>query len=181
MSAPPDKSLSCVHTRVLHEHAQLLAEDSSPHGLELDLVDAFVKNESVGQHDPRLPMSCMDTIVTEMSFRYGRADIVVFHIDGSASVIEAKDGTRGYNHVVSGIGQAALYAVQLANTKGALKKVRTCLLWTSTGDLQLDGVIEQMCHQASVVPLPWMSMKSLMAIDAATSTVLKMMRDHGRT
>lgn len=103
----------------------------------------------------------------------------MFHVDGSASVIEVKDGTKGYNHVVSGIGQAALYSVQLAMTKGAIKRVRKCLLWTSTGDTLLDGVIEDACEQAGAIPMPWQSMASLMASREAVVRVLGMERKNG--
>jgi hypothetical protein len=142
------------------------------HGIERDLVNLFRESFEAGIYEDRIPLGRNDTIVYEMAFRFGRADIVVFHADGSASVIEAKDGTKGYNHVVSGIGQAALYAVQLAATKGALTRVRKCLLWTSTGSVALDGTIEEACEQAGVIPLPWQSMGSLMASREAVTTVL---------
>ena len=103
-----------------------------------------------------------------MSFRYGRADLVLFHVDGSATVVEAKDGSRGYTHVVAGIGQAGLYATQLAMSKGAIKKVRRALLWSSTGDAMLDALIEESCLQAGVVPVPWPSMRVLQETTLAT-------------
>lgn len=104
----------------------------------------------------RIPLdNSLDTIVYEMAFKFGRADIVIFHKDGSASVIEVKDGTQGYRHVVAGIGQAGLYASQLAMNKNTLTIVRKCLLWTSTGDVSLDAIIENSCEQANVIPMPW--------------------------
>lgn len=102
-----------------------------------------------------IPISKNDTVIYEMSFKYGRADIVVFHTDGSASVIEVKDGTKGYNHVVSGIGQAGLYAYQLAMNKNTLTKIRKCLLWTSTGDVMADTVICGVCKSANIIYMPW--------------------------
>jgi hypothetical protein len=95
-----------------------------------------------------------DTVVYEMALKFGRADIVIFHADGTASVIEVKDGSKGYNHVVSGIGQAALYATQLA-LKGTVRRVRKCLLWTSTGNVDVDAMVETACEQSETVPLPW--------------------------
>lgn len=126
-------------------------------GVEADIVDIFVRCATGGHAiEDRIPLNPdTDTIIREMSFKYGRADIVIFHVDGSASVIEAKDGSRGYNHVVSGIGQASLYAAQLGARAGAVTKVRKCLLWTSTGDAILDGVIEDVCLTANTIPLPW--------------------------
>ncbi|MFL9943718.1 hypothetical protein [Paraburkholderia graminis] len=142
------------------------------HGIERDIVNLFKEQIQTGHLEDRIPMTAHDKVVYEMALKFGRADIVVFHFDGSASVIEVKDGTKGYNHVVSGIGQAALYATQLAATKGALKRVRKCLLWSSTGSIALDATIEAACEQAGVVPLPWQSMASLMATREAVINVL---------
>ena len=110
--------------------------------------------------EDRIPLKQeVDKIVYEMAFKFGRADIVIFHMDGSASVIEVKDGTKGYAHVVSGIGQASLYAAQLGMSKGALRAVRKCLLWTSTGDVDADAAIEIACEKSGTVPMPWGSLK----------------------
>lgn len=141
------------------------------HGVESDIVRTFRESAERGYYDPLLPMTPQDSIAYELPLRFGRADIVVFHVDGSASVIEVKDGARGYNHVVCGIGQAALYAVQIAQ-KGAIKRVRKCLLWTSTGDLLLDVVIQIACEQADTIPLPWQSTASLLAMRRAVASVL---------
>lgn len=127
-------------------------------GKERDIVRLFDMCMKAGKNeclDDGIPLNVLDTVVYEMAFKFGRADIVVFHIDGSASVIEVKDGTKGYNHVVAGIGQAALYASQLALNKGSLTKVRKCLLWTSTGNAWADQFIEFACLTAKCVPLPW--------------------------
>jgi hypothetical protein len=142
------------------------------HGVEKYIVQAFGQSFGCGIYEDRIPMTGGDTIVYEMALKFGRADIVVFHVDGSASVIEVKDGTKGYNHVVAGIGQATLYAVQLASRKDAVKRVRRCLLWSSAGSHLLDGVIEETCEQAGVIPLPWPSMRQLVAIRKATERVV---------
>lgn len=129
-------------------------------GVEKDLVRWFCEAHMVNcrldeQFPSAFPISHLDTVVTEMAFKFGRADIVVFHIDGSASVIEAKNGSHGYNHVVAGIGQAGLYAAQLAMNKGALTCVRKCLMWTSTGDIILDALIQETCLQTRTVPIQY--------------------------
>ena len=125
-------------------------------GTERDIVELFqMLAKGKPAAEDRIPLAAGDTVVTEMAFKFGRADIVVFHQDGSASVIEVKDGTKGYNHVVAGLGQAGLYAVQLAMNKGTLTKVRKCLLWTSTGNIACDVLIEIMCEHANAIPLPW--------------------------
>lgn len=156
----------------IEAETRVILESGAPHGVEKDIVRLFRESVSAGVLEDRIPMSVYDTVVYEMALKFGRADIVAFHSDGSASVIEAKDGSKGYNHVVSGIGQAALYSVQLAMSKGAVKHVRKCLLWTSTGNILLDGVIEEACEQAGVIPLPWQSMASLMATQEAVKRVL---------
>ena len=155
---------------------KLIVDRGPLHGVERDIVNLFRESFQAGIYEDRIPLTGADTIVYEMALKFGRADIVVFHIDGTASVIEVKDGTKGYNHVVSGIGQAGLYAAQLAATKGALKRVRKCLLWSSTGSIELDGTIEETCEQASVIPLPWQSMDSLMASREAVTKVIKRSR-----
>ena len=151
---------------------RILVEGSAPHGVERDLVRTFLEMTEAGHFDERLPQSPMDTVATELSFKHGRADIVIFHADGSASVIEVKDGSVGYSHVVSGIGQASLYAVQLAR-KDAVRKVHRCLMWTSVGSADADALIEEACESAGVVPLPYPSMKILMASRLAAEIVVK--------
>lgn len=133
--------------------------DTCLYGKESDITKMFAVMVGAGNADERLAIGASDTVVYEMAFRFGRADIVVFHINGSASVIEVKDGTKGYSHVVSGLGQAGLYAAQLAE-KRVLTKVRRCLLWTSTGSVVCDGLIEVMCEQAGAMALPWGSLDS---------------------
>ncbi|EFF76087.1 hypothetical protein [Achromobacter piechaudii] len=151
---------------------QAILSGMPEHGIERDIVQLFRESYEAGSLEDRIPMTLHDTVVYEMPLKFGRADIVIFHVDGSASVIEVKDGTKGYNHVVSGIGQAALYSVQLAMSKGSLRAVRKCLLWTSAGSVALDGVIEEACEQAGVVALPWQSMASLMASREAVMRVM---------
>jgi hypothetical protein len=171
MKMAQEKKAAPDWERIEAETHAILAS-GAPHGIEKDVVRLFRESVSAGVLEDRIPMSEHDTVVYEMALKFGRADIVVFHLDGSASVIEAKDGSNGYNHVVSGIGQAALYAVQLAMSKGAVKRVRKCLLWTSTGNILLDGVIEEACEHAGVIPLPWQSMASLMATGEAIARVI---------
>lgn len=128
---------------------------TKPHGVEVDIVRLFVLTAKADKSpEDRIPLNKLDTIVTEMAFKFGRADIVVFHVDGSASVIEVKDGTKGYGHVIRGLGQAGLYAAQLGMANAGMK-IRRCLLWTSTGNIEADGVIEQACEDAGVIALPW--------------------------
>lgn len=153
--------------------SRIIEAGEVPHGVERHLVQQFFELHQSGYLEDLIPMTQADTLVCEQSFKFGRADIVVYHADGSASVIEAKDGTRGYTHVVSGIGQATLYAVQLAASKGAVRKVRRCLLWTSTGNLPLDCLIETACEQAGVISLPMPSMHMLQATREAVTRLVQ--------
>lgn len=123
---------------------------------EASLVSMFlVTCQREATLDERLPfLSIHDSFVKEFRLPYGRADIVIFHLDGSATVVEAKDGTNGYNHVVAGIGQVGLYAAQLA-MKGQVRTVRRALLFSGTSHLEADLAIELACEQANVTPLPF--------------------------
>ncbi len=89
------------------------------------------------------------TIRQEMSIKGGRADISVFHADGTATIIEVKDGSHGAMHVAKGIGQVGLYAAQVA-LSGALKGVKRCLAWSSAGEAA-DAEIKKACEDAGVL------------------------------
>lgn len=142
-------------------------------GNEAELVLLFLEQEAAGHHDQEACIVPSDTIVREMPFRFGHADLVMFHVDGSVTVIEARDGSRGYDHVVAGIGRAGLYAVQLAASKGAVKRVRRALLWSSTDDFAADGAIGAACAVAGEIPMAWPSMRVLMANVAAVRGVME--------
>lgn len=153
---------SAVHISVSEDPVVVAAKAAiargyAPLGDESDIVRAFLETHACGFSDERLPLQQADTILCEQVLRYGRADIVVYHVDGTISVIEAKDGSKGYTAVVAGIGQATLYAAQLGQTKGVARCIRRCLMWASTGDLLLDVLIEDACRAAGVVPLPMAS------------------------
>lgn len=165
-----DKKL--IDWEAIEREFQSLLANCRLHGKETDIVRFFMHSYLGDCQETRIPMSRNDTVVREMAFKFGRADIVVFHIDGSASVIEVKDGTKGYNHVVSGIGQAGLYAAQLAINKQTLKSVRKCLLWTSTGNVSLDAIIEDVCENSGVIALPWAELSLHLAQEKAVSNVL---------
>lgn len=120
---------------------------------------------SGNQLDDRIPYnSSTDRIVFEFALKMGRVDAVIFHVDGSVSIIEAKDGTRGYTHVAQGIGQLSLYAVQFAMAGiSGVHIIRRCLHWTSVGSAEEDALLELACEQAGVIPMPNASLKVLLA------------------
>lgn len=128
-------------------------------GGEAALVKFFVDFQYTEWREPLIQFDpASDRICLEMSMRFGRADIVIFHGDGSVTVIEAKDGTKGYQHVAAGIGQVTLYATQLA-LAGTIRKVRRALLWSSTEDDLQDLTLCDACKLAGVLALPSPSMR----------------------
>lgn len=165
--------------QVTLEHERLLREGLAPPGGEQDLVQAFMDTHEGGCFDERLPsQAANDVVIREYVFRYGRADIVMFHQDGTATIIEAKDGSKGYTHVVGGIGQCSLYAAQLGAKPGALNAVRRCLMWSSAG-VFADVAIEDACILAGVTPLPFPAIQTLTASRAAVAIVLARGGHHG--
>lgn len=126
-------------------------------GGESALVLLFCSSAStVKIYEDRIPFDpSTDTLTCDFKLLWGRADLVISHFDGSMMVIIAKDGGRGHDHVVAGIGDASLCAAQLALMFGAKVPVRAALLWSAAGDLLLDALIEDACLAANVTPLPW--------------------------
>lgn len=169
--APADVKIDLTAIPALRD--EIIHLKQAPHGVEKHLVQQFIELHNCGHYEDRIPMTESDVLIREHAFKYGRADIVAYHSDGTASVIEAKDGAKGYTHVIAGIGQATLYAVQLAMTKGAVRRVRKCLLWSSTGDLILDSLVEIACEQAGVIPLPMASMAVLQATREAVTRLFE--------
>ncbi len=168
------------------ERALILACGQAKHGTECDLVRQFLELHGAGCFDERLPQqSRADAVIKEYAFRHGRADVILFHQDGTATVIEAKDGTKGYTHVASGIGQCSLYAAQLGAKPGVVRAVRRALMWTSVGSSEGDAMIEDVCALAGVIPLPYPATAVLMATRMATEKVIAGAKqpqevDHGR-
>ncbi len=107
-----------------------------------------------------LPLDGNDTIHLEFTVRYGRADMLVFHTDGSASVIEVKDGCTGLRSVVSGIGQVSSYACQIGLVQGSIKSIRRVLAWSSIS-AEEDDIVSKACNSAGVVPLKLFATKDL--------------------
>ena len=159
--------------QILESALASLGAPSAQRASERDVVRAFMESHAAGHSDALLPLHPSDTIICEQVFRYGRADIVIYHVDGSVSVVEAKDGSRGYSAVVAGIGQATLYAVQVAQAKGVARLVRRCLLWSSTQDLVLDAMIETACEEAGVISLAMPSAQVLRAVRLAAQAYVE--------
>lgn len=129
-------------------------ESDDPAGMVRYLIDTFRMTHADGQSEDRIPLCKLDTIVSKNTSRLGGADVLVFHVDGSASVIVARTGACGSSHVLEGLGQVALCAAKVAATKGVVREIRRCLMWSSTGSVIVDGLIEEACEKAGVVALP---------------------------
>jgi len=82
----------------------------------------------------------------------GRADIVMFHLDGTATVIEVKDGSSGLQSVLAGIGQVTCYAVQIGMSRGMTKAVRKVLAF-SRMRLDDEDLVSASCLKAGVIPI----------------------------
>lgn len=131
----------------------MLATEKSGESAVVQQLLHFMRHPSAQMPLDCLPLSPDDTLILEYTLRIGRADVVIFHVDGSASVIEVKDGTTGYRNVVAGIGQASLYACQLAAVKGTLKEVRRVLAWSSLRNEEENRVVRNACEMAGVLPI----------------------------
>ncbi|TWD77473.1 hypothetical protein FB547_1097 [Variovorax beijingensis] len=129
-------------------------------GGEAALVLLFRSEASTGKmFEDRIPPlnPAIDTLECDFHLLYGRADLVISHADHSITVIIARDGARGHEHVAAGIGVASLCAAQLALMRPTAE-IRKALLWASAGQPLLDGVVEAACEAANVIPLSWSTM-----------------------
>jgi RecB family endonuclease NucS len=83
----------------------------------------------------------------------GRADIVVFHNDGTVSAIEVK-GFRDLRGVLDGIGQVIMYSVQLGYSK-TTKGIRKILIAPYSGEDPEALLIHSACKSAGVEFVPF--------------------------
>ncbi len=128
-------------------------------GGEAALILLFRSDASTGKaFEDRLPFDpTVDTLDCAVDLLYGRADILITHADRSVTVVVARDGAGGHEHVAAGIGVASLCAAQLALMRPTAE-IRKALLWASAGKPLLDGVVEAACEAANVIPLSWSTM-----------------------
>lgn len=123
---------------------------------ERSIVDLFLWHWRQGTYKDLMPWSDPETdaIKTEQCMRLGRADLVLYHADGSATVVEAKNGDgKNYQYIASAIGQVSLYASQLA-TQQILTKVRRAILWSShQNDNAHAETLATACRFADVTPI----------------------------
>jgi len=84
----------------------------------------------------------------------GRIDYLLIHADGSLTVCELKDGARGKQHVLSGLGQCIGYAVQLGMANAGVPTIRKALVFSSWGKPDEELLVVQACRGAGVIPVP---------------------------
>lgn len=94
-----------------------------------------------------------DNVVFEYRISNGRVDAAVLLADGSLTLVEKKDGAAGASSVLCGIGQVTMHALTAGLSAGRLREVRKALLWSSTGDVLQNVLIEICCAQAGVIPM----------------------------
>ena len=133
-------------------------------GGETALVLLFRSEASTGTaFEERISFNpAIDTLECDFDLLHGSADLVISHADHSFTVIVARDGARGREHVAAGIGMALLCADQLAMLRPSAE-VRKALLWAATGDPLLDDMLDSACTAGGVISLSWSTMKQHLA------------------
>ena len=63
---------------------------------------------------------------------------------------------------------ASANTTQLEMAKGAVRFVRKCLMWSSTGDAWLDALICTACESANVIPMPMPDARELKAAEVTS-------------
>lgn len=84
----------------------------------------------------------------------GRVDYMLVHADGSVTVCELKDGAKGKQHVLSGLGQCIGYAIQIGMAKAEIPKIRKALVFSSWGKPEEELIVIDACLAAGVIPVP---------------------------
>ena len=145
-------------------------------------VRSAVHSEMIGAVLAPIKISDSDSFCFEFAMRSWRADLVVFHQDGSATVVEMKDGAKGLSAVLAGIGQVGLYGT-LLGLAGGVKKVRRALMWTPiSNDGSMDRLVDQACEDAGVTPLFMPSMDDIHKerLVAIARSVAQLVEEHRR-
>ena len=120
----------------------------------------------------------VDSVHAEYQLRRGRADLVLFHVDGSASVIEIKDGRQGITTLLAGIGQVTDYAVHL-KMFGGVHTVHRALMWTAIQTEEHNPMVTAACREAGVEPLAALSREHILAALLVTCAMQSVEAPHG--
>ena len=84
----------------------------------------------------------------------GRVDYLLIHADGSVTVCELKDGRKGRQHVLSGLGQCIAYSIQIGMANAGIPKIRKALVFSSWGRPDEELLVMDACRAAGVIPVP---------------------------
>lgn len=84
----------------------------------------------------------------------GRIDYMLVHADGSITVCELKDGAKGKQHVLSGLGQCIAYAIQIGMARAGIPKIRKALVFSSWGRPDEELIVIDACRAAGVIAVP---------------------------
>lgn len=84
----------------------------------------------------------------------GRVDYLLIHADGSITVCELKDGSKGKQHVLSGLGQCISYAIQIGMARAGIPLVRKALVFSSWGRPDEELLVIEACRTAGVIAVP---------------------------
>lgn len=84
----------------------------------------------------------------------GRVDYLIIHADGSLTVCELKDGSKGKQHVLSGLGQCIAYAVQIGMARAGIPQIRKALAFSSWGRPDEEILVIEACRAAGVIAVP---------------------------
>jgi hypothetical protein len=84
----------------------------------------------------------------------GRIDYLLIHADGSLTVCELKDGSKGKQHVLSGLGQCISYAIQIGMARAGIPLIRKALVFSSWGRPDEEILVIDACRSAGVIAVP---------------------------
>jgi len=80
----------------------------------------------------------------------GRADFVLFHLDGSITVVEVKRGDRPLMELMAGIGQVTSYATQVGYSNIVGASIKRVLAVTALPNLLDELLLADACKLAGV-------------------------------
>ncbi len=92
--------------------------------------------------------------IAEYPVPRGRVDYLLVHADGSLTVCELKDGSKGKQHVLSGLGQCIAYAVQIGMARAGIPLIRKALVFSSWGRPEEEIIVIDACRAAGVIAVP---------------------------
>ena len=135
----------------------------------IGLADAYLNNRN---HDERATilqlltlsmcgglqglLKCPDVVSRHWEYLIGtsRADMVLFHIDNSVSIIEAKGPKKTAVEAASGIGQLLVYGATLPTAIGYVPtRLNLILAFPRLGNKDDEYALDVACNTAGVVPL----------------------------